>query len=149
MVRAVTSSTSSSERARRRQRREALHPLLTLGVLALLAAAGVMLRDLSAMRGSVPIVAAAERPSGNWYLSYSRGSLDHAVLFRDLSGAARAMKEADVLFLGDSGAMFAFKHDLLAEFSARTGLRCFVLAFAYNERKAFAEALIRKHDLRP
>jgi len=148
MDRAVHSSTSSSEGGAR-LRRDGLPPLLSLGVFALLGLGGAWLRVQPGWGELVPLVAAAERPGPGWYLAYDRGGLDHGVLYHDLSGAAEALRSAEVLFLGDSSVQFAFPHGPLAEFSARTGLRAFVMAFAYGEHDEFAEALIERHDLHP
>jgi len=115
-------------------------------VLALLVVAGP---SVAPLRRARPIVADAERPGSDWHLAYLRRSLDHAALYHDFSGAGQAMKEADLLILGDSSALFAFAHEPLEEFSRRTGLRCYVMALAYAEREDFAAALIRKYDLRP
>lgn len=130
-------------------RRDGLHALVTLGVFALLVLACGLLRDRAPLRDFVPIVTEAARPGPGWYLSYDRGSLDHGVLFHGQSGTAEAMKRVDLLILGSSSTVFAFRHDELAEFFARVDLRHYVMAFVYGERVGFAEAMIRAHDLHP
>jgi len=120
-----------------------------VAVLAALAALCLGLRDVPLLRKGRPIVADAERPGPDWHLSYLRRGLDHDLLWHGLLGSAQAMKQADLLVLGDSSTLFAFAHESLEEFSRRTGLRCYVMALAYAEREDFAAALIKRHDLRP
>ena len=59
------------------------------------------------------------------------------------------MKKADVLFLGNSRALFAFSSDAIANFFGKGKLRYYVLAFGTGETSQFAGALIRRYDLHP
>lgn len=92
--------------------------------------------------------ARAPRAPG-YYLAYSRAGVDEYALYHDLGGAIQAARQADVLFLGNSRAMFALPHETLRSYFARRGLRFYVLAFGYNESNVFAEAIMRRHGLRP
>ena len=119
-------------------------------VLAALVACGAAAQRWGILRGAKPIVASAKAPRGSeWYVSYNRGGIDLHLLSQDLHGSMQAAKDADVLFVGNSRVMFAFRQPALKPFFARLGLRYYVLAFPYAERNLFAEALIQRHDLRP
>jgi len=88
-------------------------------------------------------------PRGDSYLADYRGGVDFYTLYFNLGNSVAPVKRADVLFLGNSRALFGFRRDALRSFFESMGLRYYVLAFGHGEDSVFARALIEKHDLHP
>jgi hypothetical protein len=98
------------------------------------------------------IVAHRDPPSwGEFYLAHDRGGhVDHHVLYHGIDATAREnMREADVLFLGNSRLMFALEPTVMREFFRGVGLDYYVLGFGHEEQDEFPLQIIRDHDLRP
>ena len=69
--------------------------------------------------------------------------------FGTVPDATTALRQADVLFLGNSRLMFALRPAELQRYFAAHGLDYYVLGFGFREGDAFPRALIVRHDLRP
>jgi hypothetical protein len=78
------------------------------------------------------------------------GDYEHGALYFELEAAAvRHLRQADVLILGNSKAMFAFSTAATESFFRRLGARVYLAGFGYGEFSRFPLALIRKHKLDP
>jgi hypothetical protein len=75
---------------------------------------------------------------------------EHGAFYLGLEPAAISrMKQADVLFLGNSHAQFGFSTDAVVQFFAVRSIRFYILAFSFAESAEFPRALIEKYNLRP
>ncbi len=78
---------------------------------------------------------------------------DHFDVYDDLYyGLGRSMdnaRKADVLLLGNSRTLFAFREDSVKAFCRQTGLRVFNLCFPANDGMVMAYEAILRNDLRP
>jgi hypothetical protein len=83
-----------------------------------------------------------------WYLSSDRDVLDYDVLYQGWWGTVPALKRADVLFLGNSRAVYAFRPEHFQQYLDPHGLRGYNLSFA-GGADAFPREIIRRFDLRP
>jgi hypothetical protein len=97
------------------------------------------------------IVTSARPTEDALYLAHDRGGhIDHHVLYHGIDGTARArMREAEVLFLGNSRLMFALQPDALDRLFARVGVPYYVLGFGHEEQDRFPLDIIRRENLRP
>jgi hypothetical protein len=78
------------------------------------------------------------------------GDYEHAALFFGLEPEAIAhMKQAQVLVLGNSRAMWAFSTEATDKAFRKLGLSYYVLGFGSDEKMRFASALISRHALKP
>jgi hypothetical protein len=75
--------------------------LLTTGWLLLARAISELFRPLSA-KASPP-------PSADWYLACFNGDVEYFAIYNNRDGAAEALKQADVLFVGHSRMQYAFR----------------------------------------
>lgn len=93
----------------------------------------------------------AQRPSTGYYLAHDHGGhVDHHVLFFGTDAEALAgLREADVLFVGNSRLMFAARPGVLDPAFADLGRRYYLLGFGFREADRFPLAIIEKFDLRP
>lgn len=128
--------------------------IFLLTFLAALVAARLAMRvraAAAAVGGGHPLaVTAVISPSPDDYLGYFRGSVDEYAIYDNFGHAADALKKADVLFLGNSRVMFAFRErEQLDHYFAARSLRYYVMAFPYGEQSALPEAVIRRYDLHP
>jgi hypothetical protein len=87
-------------------------------------------------------------PAADEFLSQDPELLDHDVYFHGLYGWVERARQADVIFTGNSRAVYAFRDVALEPHFARLGLTYYSLAFA-GGADAFPLALMRKHDIRP
>jgi hypothetical protein len=87
-------------------------------------------------------------PGADEFVSMDPEVLDHDVYYHDLYGAVEQARRADVVFTGNSRAVYAFRREALQPNFAGTGLRYYNLAFV-GGADAFPLAVIRKYDLRP
>lgn len=97
-------------------------------------------------------ISLAERPADPaYYLAHDRGGhLDHHVLYHGLDAEAMAhLKNADLLFVGNSRLMFALRSDVLAPWAEARGVVYYAFGFGYRDGDAWALELVRKLDLRP
>lgn len=78
---------------------------------------------------------------------------DHFDIYDDLYyGLGRSVdnaRKADVLLLGNSRTLFAFREDSVEAFCRQTGLRVFNLCFPANDGMVMAYEAILRNDLRP
>lgn len=74
--------------------------------------------------------------------------LDYDAYLYDHAGTAQHMRAADVLFLGNSRGLYAFRPEGYQPHLDRYGLRGYTLAFLGGS-DGFALELIRRYDLRP
>lgn len=147
----MTSSTSSSEHGRQR-----LRPLLWIATgiasfAASLYAGDVATRSWDALAYTHPFPTEEQLPSGGWYVDDGFGvaSFAHEVLYHGFGKSIANAREADVLFLGNSGTLAALPHDVLDSFFGEHGLTYFNLGFGHGEGLPFARALLERHELEP
>lgn len=158
----MRSSTSSSEGrgpwavgrgGRHRRRRQWLALAAGLASAMACGAAGRVLLPRAAGVGDVPEIVATQEPApaSSYYLAHDRGGhVDHHVLYHGADRRAlENLRRADVLLLGNSRLMFAFRRPDLRAFFPRHGLTYYVLGFGHREHDAFPRAIIRRFDLRP
>jgi hypothetical protein len=138
---------------RAHQDRQPVSPVLlfagVLGSLTALTAAAWLVDP--GMGGRVKNITRAERPSDDYYLAHDHGGhVDHHVLYFGTDPAAlEHLRQADVLFLGNSRLMFAARPSVLDSFFKTRGLRYYILGFGFREADRFPLAIIEKFDLRP
>lgn len=107
---------------------------------------------LPGFAGQVRNISLAQRPADpSYYLAHDRGGhLDHYVLYHGLDAVAMThLKNADVLFVGNSRLMFALRPEVLAPWAATHGVAYYAFGFGYRDGDDWALELIRRHDLRP
>ncbi len=94
--------------------------------------------------------ATVERPDPEHYVLASLHTLlDHQILYHDFDHAIDAVRQADVLLLGNSRMNLAFPGDVLQDTAREHGVGIYNLGMGHDERVAFPLALIEKFDLRP
>jgi hypothetical protein len=98
-----------------------------------------------------PLASTAVIPqSKDDYLGYYRGAVEEYAVYDNLGHVSDALKNADVIFLGNSRVEFAFRdRAILDRFFAARSLKYYVAAFGYGEQSPFPQAIIRKYDLHP
>ena len=75
---------------------------------------------------------------------------EHGAFWYDLEpGVVQAMRDADVLFVGNSRLQLGFDPSLLAAAMSELGLRYYMLGFGYKEYHVFAQSLIERYRLKP
>jgi hypothetical protein len=86
-----------------------------------------------------------------FYLAHDRGGhIDHHVIYHGIDEVATArLRQADVLFLGNSRLMFALEPETTQQFFSAIGLDYYVLGFGHEEQDEFPLSIIRENDLRP
>jgi hypothetical protein len=78
------------------------------------------------------------------------GDYEHGALYFGLEAAAvQQLRQAEVLILGNSKAMFAFSTTATDSFFRRLGGCVYLAGFGHGEFSRFPLALIRKHKLAP
>lgn len=154
----MPSSTSSSDRtphglssyASRHQRawRLSLATGLAFAVCALAGWAGW--KQTSASAYLMDIVSSDDQPSDH-YLAHARGGhVDHHVLYHGIDAASvEAMREADVVLMGNSRLMFALRGDILRQYFLPRGFRPFALGFGHLEQHEFPLAIFKRFTLHP
>jgi len=70
-------------------------------------------------------------------------------LYYGFGDAIPNARKADVLFLGNSRMLFAFRESAVSPISEETGLRFFNLCFPANDGMVMAHQTILRHDLKP
>lgn len=122
----------------------------TLTVAALVTASAVdRAPSLVALR---PGVEAGERPADDdhYLANDTSGHVDHHVLYFGIDAEVlRRLRDADVLFLGNSRLMFALRPAVLRPYFAARGLSYYVMGFGYREADRFPLSILRRFDLRP
>ena len=99
-------------------------------------------RDGSIYQRGLPL------PASNEFLSQDPEMLDNDVYYQGLYGTASAAQRADVIFAGNSRAVYAFRREALKPHFDRAGLTYYSLAFS-GGADAFPLELMRRHDIRP
>lgn len=137
-----------------RSHRASLTPVVVfVAVLAGLAALTHLLwRVAPGLSHRTPSITLAEPPPGNdAYLAADRsGHVDHHVHYFGLDAdAIQALRDADVLFLGNSRLMFALRPRTLDRFFAERNLDYYVMGFGFREGDRFPLEILRRFDIRP
>jgi hypothetical protein len=70
-------------------------------------------------------------------------------LYYGIGGAVERARKADVLLLGNSRVLFAFRSAKVEESLAETGVKLFNLCFPANDGMVMAWETLLRHDLRP
>ncbi len=135
----------------------ATQPLYPVAIFAAVLATTVAITALA--RDLVPavdarayqVVETQRPPDGDHYLANDiSGHVDHHVFwFGTDAEVLRRLREAEVLFLGNSRFLFALRPEELRPFFAARGVRYYVMGFGYREADRFPLEIIRKFDLRP
>jgi hypothetical protein len=123
-----------------------------LSIWVCLAVVGVAALDPPAGARTADIVRYQSPPAtASFYLAHDRGGhIDHHVLYHGIDDvAARHLRAADVLFLGNSRLMFALSRAVMQPFFDSTGHRYYVLGFGHEEQDDFPLQMIRRDNLRP
>jgi hypothetical protein len=105
-------------------------------------------RTFPLMRFDSPYRAGVPDVSREWYLSADRDALDYDVLYNGWWGTVPALRQADVLFLGNSRALYAFRPEYFQPYLDQVGLRGYNLSAAGGSY-TFPTDIIRKFDLKP
>src|SRR5581483_3909221 len=102
-------------------------------------------RPYAAWRGSVP------SNESSWIVSETNADhLDiYETIFYGLGDVLPNLRRADVLFLGDSRVLFAFRDSSIRRFDDSTGIRSFNLSFPAGDGMRMAIDTIRRLDLSP
>lgn len=129
-------------------------PLLLFGALflTLLVATGFVTALVERVRSRVDLFTNSQRPpDGEHYLARdSRGYVDHHVhMFGTDPELVQRMRDADVLFVGNSRILYALRPDVARPYFGSRQLRYYMLGFGFKEADAFPYTLILKWDLRP
>jgi hypothetical protein len=77
------------------------------------------------------------------------GDFEHQVFYHGMLDTDRRLREADVLFLGDSRVGFAFSRSNVAAFFGDRGARFFIASFGYAEGWQFAAEVLKRHRPSP
>jgi hypothetical protein len=90
-------------------------------------------------------------PWGSFYLAHDRGGhIDHHVLYHGIDARVRErLREADLLFLGNSRLMFALESRIMRALLPPGTVDYYVLGFGHEEQDDFPLAIIRAFDVRP
>jgi len=138
----------------KRAHRPSLAPagIFALVFIGLTAATHVAWTALPWLSSRVPSIALADEPAGDdTYLAADRGGhLDHHVHYFGLDDAAlAALRQAEVLFLGNSRLMFALRPRVLDSFFGARQLDYYVMGFGFREGARFPLEILRRFDLYP
>src|SRR3990167_4812189 len=89
-------------------------------------------------------------PPGEWFLANTlhSGTTEWNGFYHEIGPAADNAREADILLLGNSRALFAFDQDVLRKFSEHYGIKIFNLSFP-GEGDVWSLQLFEKLNLRP
>jgi hypothetical protein len=89
----------------------------------------------------------------DWYMSFRRSrstqALDRNVMYHDIGRSMQHARDADIVILGHSMALFALDWRVLREFSARYGLKIYNLASGGDASGEFLLRVALKNGLRP
>ncbi len=88
------------------------------------------------------------------YMAYCHstryGDYEHYALYHGLEAqSVDALKAAEVLFLGNSNTQYAFSTDAVETFFNERQLKHYVMGFGQGAQSPVAEALIKRHQLKP
>lgn len=97
-----------------------------------------------------PVATWARIPkSSDYYLGYCLGGIDDYMIYRGFMGIPKYLKNADVLFVGNSHMQFGWPRESLQPFFTARHMTYYNLGFGYVETSAFPLAILRKYDLHP
>jgi hypothetical protein len=123
-----------------------------VGVLGgLLLLTQLLWQVVPALSHRTPSITLADPPDDDVYLAADRGGhVDHHVHYFGLDDdAIDALRDAEVLFLGNSRLMFALRPHTLDAFFAVRNLDYYVMGFGFREGDRFPLAILRRFDIRP
>lgn len=99
--------------------------------------------------GTLPSVGYKNVRSGEFFAySDDLGSLEHDILFHNINDITSHIKNADVLFVGNSRMQMGWDHNLLRKIASSADLKIFNLSCGNSEGITFFAELIKKHDIR-
>jgi len=92
--------------------------------------------------------------SEEYYLAYCHstrfGDYEHYALYNASEPqAVAALKQADVLFLGNSNTQYAFSTEAVEDYFNNSNTTHYVMGFGQGAQSPIAEAIIQKHQLQP
>ncbi len=87
-----------------------------------------------------------------YYLAYCHstryGDYEHYAMYRGLEPqAVESLKQAQVLFLGNSNTQYAFSTDAIKRYFKKTGVLHYVMGFGQGAKSPVAQAVITQHQL--
>ncbi len=77
------------------------------------------------------------------------GDFEHQAFYYGLFDTDRRIREADVLFIGDSHLQYAFSHSNVATFFSERHASFFLAGLGYGEAVIFADEVLKRHPPRP
>jgi len=88
------------------------------------------------------------------YMAYCHstrfGDYEHFALYNGLEPrAVDALKEARVLFLGNSNTQYAFSTDAVSSYFEQRGISHYVMGFGQGAQSPVAQSVMQKHKLQP
>lgn len=88
------------------------------------------------------------------YMAYCHstryGDYEHFALYNGLEPTAvDALKQASVLFLGNSNTQYAFSTSAVSDYFERRGVSHYVMGFGQGAQSPVAHAVMKKHQLQP
>jgi hypothetical protein len=103
---------------------------------------------------ALSVLACRQNADPDVFLAYCNdpqfGDYEHGAYFFDLEPSAiEHLRTADVIFFGNSRVQYAFSTDALQQYFRERSIRYYLLGFGYQDRAAFALALIEKYHLKP
>lgn len=136
--------------SRRDQRRDLWHLLFAAWVVLVLVGFAAVLAPRAASTADI-IRHEDPAPWGSFYLAHDRGGhIDHHVLYHGIDRRARErLREADLLFLGNSRLMFALEFRIMRALMPPGTVDYYALGFGHEEQDDFPLAIIRRFDVRP
>jgi len=115
---------------------------------AMVAAGNAWDRSFPSTRFDTPYRDGVPDVNREWYLASEKDVLDYDVFYHGWWGTPQALRRADVLFLGNSRAMYAFRAEYFQPYLDVLGVRGYNMALP-SGADAFPLAIIRKYDLHP
>lgn len=130
--------------------------LLLVAVPVVLIVGAVLLVDMQTLLLS-PLTAwdaahirGVEDNAGELFFAYcdDLGEVDHDIFYHDIGGLAQGAKDADMLVIGNSRALYGFIPEVLEPYGQSRGIRVFNASMGFGEGSRFFEHFIVQHDLR-
>lgn len=92
--------------------------------------------------------------SDDHYMAYCHttryGDYEHYAMYNATEPQAiDALKQAEVLFLGNSNTQYAFSTEAIVNYFDRTGIPHYVMGFGQGAQSPVALSVIKKHELKP
>lgn len=76
------------------------------------------------------------------------GEVDHDIFYHDIGGLAQGIKDADMLVIGNSRALYGFIPEVLQPYGEARGMKIFNASMGFGEGIRFFMHFIKQHDLR-